>query len=154
MTPPDTPLPALPTAAPSGLRAGRRVRPPGLRRWQRHALWMLLLSALLHMALLTALLFVHRRAQEAAVAPSFDVLFEPPGTEVGKAAETKPSEIPAPASPPAPAPPPTPSAPTPAPPAPTTPAPTPPAPMSPTPPVQMPTTTAPPPTVPPPQPTT
>ncbi len=131
MTPPDTPLAALPAAVPPPLRAAGPASPARGRGGRRLRNWMLLLSLLLHVALLCALLFVHRRLREAAVAPSFEVLFQPPGTSLGKPEESKPSELPAPALPPAPAP--------------TPPAQVVPPPPTPTPPTPMPPLAAPPP---------
>ncbi len=105
MTPPDTPIAALPAAVPAPpLRADNRARPPLPPPWRRRRVWMLVASLLLHIALLCALLLVHRRLSEPAVGPSFQVLFQPPGTHVGKPAETRPTQLPAPAQPPAPAP--------------------------------------------------
>ncbi|HET9019460.1 MAG TPA: energy transducer TonB [Acetobacteraceae bacterium] len=124
--------------------------------WGRRTLWMLLLSLLLHLAFLAATLLLRHRVREAAESPSFQVLFQNPSAEVGKQNESRPSELPAPATPPAPVPatPPTPPKPQPvAPPTPTPPTPTPPTPTLPTPTPPTPQPVAPPtPTPPPPQP--
>ncbi|MDA8251177.1 MAG: hypothetical protein M0Z28_18680, partial [Rhodospirillales bacterium] len=120
MPPPDTPFAALPAAAPPSppLRAAGRPALPSLRARSQRTLWTALLSLLLHLTLLAVLLLVHRQLREPAVSPSFDVLFQPPGTKVGKQNENKPTEMPAPATPPAAAPPATPTPPTPTPPTP------------------------------------
>jgi TonB family protein len=102
MTPPDTPLAALPAAAPLPLRADGRTRVRTSA--ERRRFWTLVVSALLHLALLAMFLLSHRSPLRPAVSPSFQVLFQPPGAEVGKKTETKPTELPAPATPPAPAP--------------------------------------------------
>ncbi len=80
------------TAAPS-LSAPRRVSPRA-RRWGRRLLYLALLSALLHLAVVAVLLRAKPPEQPGAVSPpSFEMVMEP-GAKEGEAKAAKPTELP------------------------------------------------------------